>query len=173
MIYVVPLAGAATPAMIFLSRRLERVFDAAVEILSLPINMAVALDSGRRQYNSTALIAEVLGSLRCDRVKAIGITDVDLFIPVFTFVFGEAQLSGTVAIVSTYRLRNEFYGLPEDDTVLLERLEKECIHEIGHTFGLVHCVDYGCVMHASASVEEIDIKGSTFCFSCADRVNRA
>jgi archaemetzincin len=91
---------------------------------------------------------------------------VDLFIPVLTFVFGQAQLDGPGAVVSTYRLRSEFYGLPGDEGMLVERAIKECVHELGHSFGLVHCQDYGCVMHASSSVDEVDIKGADFCRRC-------
>jgi len=82
-------------------------------------------------------------------------------------VFGQAQLAGPGAVVSTYRLRSEFYGLPSDEGALLERTIKECVHELGHAFGLVHCADFGCVMHASTSVEEVDLKPAGFCGRCA------
>lgn len=78
-------------------------------------------------------------------------------------MFGEAQLEGTAAIVSSHRLDETLYGLPKNQELLEERLLKEAIHDLGHTFGLVHCHDYSCVMHSSASVEEIDIKGASFC----------
>ena len=69
-------------------------------------------------------------------------------------------------MVSTYRLRNDLYGLPADERLLAARLEKEAIHELGHTYGLVHCADPVCVMRASTYVEEIDLKTADFCESC-------
>jgi archaemetzincin len=85
---------------------------------------------------------------------------------VLTFVFGEAQLEGSCAVVSTARLREEFYGLPARDDLLRERLLKEATHEIGHTFGLRHCPDWSCVMASSHAVEVMDVKGAEFCKSC-------
>ncbi|MBI4429387.1 MAG: hypothetical protein HY562_09750, partial [Ignavibacteriales bacterium] len=98
--------------------------------------------------------------------KILCITALDLFVPVLTFVFGEAQLDGSAAIVSSHRLDESFYGLPKNQEILEHRLLKEAVHELGHTYGLVHCHDYECVMHSSTSVEEIDVKGTTFCTRC-------
>lgn len=125
-----------------------------------------AFDRTRRQYSSTALLAALLQTLPDPQGKIIGITGVDLYIPVLTFVYGEAQLGGNVAIASSFRLRNSFYGMKPDHGVTLTRLLKESLHELGHTMGLVHCVDYQCVMCASTSVEEIDLKAEAFCAEC-------
>jgi archaemetzincin len=81
-------------------------------------------------------------------------------------VFGEAQLSARGAVVSSRRLRPELYGLPEDEPLLRARLETEAVHELGHTWGLLHCPEPTCVMHASSYVEEIDLKASRFCADC-------
>jgi len=94
------------------------------------------------------------------------VTGVDLFIPVLTFVFGEAQLGGRAAVVSTFRLRSEAYGLPPDPELLLARLTREVLHELGHTYGLVHCTDSACVMASTTYVEQIDLKGPSFCTGC-------
>jgi archaemetzincin len=99
-------------------------------------------------------------------MRILAVTSVDLFIPVLTYVFGEAQLGGPAAVVSTNRLRSEKYGLPPDPETLISRLEKEAVHELGHTFGLFHCSEPACVMHASTYVEEIDPKEASFCATC-------
>jgi archaemetzincin len=96
------------------------------------------------------------------------VVEVDLFIPVLTFVFGEAQLNGPAAIVSTHRLSNQFYGLGRNPKLMLERLQKELVHELGHTFGLYHCHQFECVMRSSTYVEEIDMKLSRPCDACAE-----
>jgi archaemetzincin len=90
----------------------------------------------------------------------------DLFVPVLTFVFGQAQLKGPGALLSTFRLRNEFYGLPADPYLLLDRTIKEAVHELGHSFGLVHCHDPACVMSSSTYVEEVDLKSDWYCSEC-------
>ncbi len=91
----------------------------------------------------------------------------DLFVPVLTFVFGEAQVNGKAAVVSSYRLRDELYGLPKNPKRLKERLEKEAIHELAHTFGLIHCRNPECVMHSYTYAEEVDFKSKDFCSSCS------
>jgi archaemetzincin len=104
--------------------------------------------------------------------KVLGITDVDLFIPVLTFVFGEAQVDGPAAVVSTARLRLTYDERPVPPALLEARLLKECLHELGHTFGLVHCPDEACLMSRSNSVLEVDQKRPAFCRDCRQRLRK-
>jgi archaemetzincin len=126
-----------------------------------------AYNSVRGQYHSTEILKRLLQDPQAESWRILGVAEVDLYIPILTFVFGEAQLGYAGALVSTHRLRAEFYGLPKDPLLLQERLLKEAIHELGHTFGLPHCPDYLCVMSASHSVERIDLKQTNFCKACA------
>jgi archaemetzincin len=129
-----------------------------------------AYDPARGQYNSTTLLSALLDTSARGPDRNILLVDVDLFIPVLTFVFGEAQFDGTAAIVSTHRLTSQFYGLPGSHELLLSRIEKEIIHELGHTFGLYHCHQFECVMRSTTYVEEIDIKKALPCRECASRL---
>lgn len=146
-----------------------------------PLDIGFAFDPRRGQYCSTDILAALLrlgpddggGHAVTEATrsgdggeKILGIADVDLFIPIFTFVFGEAQLGGRAAVLSLARLRQEFYGLPPREDLLYLRAEKEAMHELGHTFGLVHCRRYECAMHVSNSVEEVDLKSNLYCESC-------
>jgi archaemetzincin len=121
----------------------------------------------RGQYHSTEILKRLLQDPPAESWRILGVTDADLYIPILTFVFGEAQLGDTGALVSTHRLRPEFYGLPKDPGLLQGRLLKEALHELGHTFGLRHCPYYLCVMSASHAVERIDLKQAGFCTACA------
>ena len=149
-----------------LTADLAAAFSLTVEEHPPGFDPELAFDGSRGQYNSRLLLAQLLRDLRpgCDRV--IGVCGVDLFIPVLTFVFGEAQLDGRAAIVSCHRLQNELYGLPVDRGRLAARLAKEAVHELGHTYGLVHCHDGRCVMASSTYVEQIDLKAARFCDRC-------
>jgi archaemetzincin len=133
------------------------------------IDPAFAFDTYRNQFNSTSLIGALLERYPTYQGKIIGITTVDLFVPVLTYVFGEAQLDGTVAVLSSFRLKEELYGLEPNPKVEHLRLLKEAIHELGHTFGLIHCQTSECVMHSSTSAEEIDVKGKNFCKECEQK----
>jgi len=141
-----------------------------VRRLNADIDLAPAYAPERRQYHATLILAALLRRLPAPDAKIVGITSVDLFIPVLTFVFGQSQLDGPSALVSTYRLGTPFYGLPPDEGLLVERTIKEAVHELGHAFGLVHCGDDRCVMHASTYVEEVDLKSADFCAACRDAV---
>ncbi len=132
---------------------------------ALPVDSAY--EPVRRQWNASIILAELAAAPELGTARRIlGVGDVDLFIPILTFVFGLAHLGARVALVSLHRLHAEFYGLPEDPELLLRRLEKEALHELGHTAGLIHCHDYACVMHYSNAVEEVDLKSASFCGSC-------
>ena len=98
--------------------------------------------------------------------KVLLLTEFDLYIPALTFVFGEAQLRGKHSIVSVCRLHEEFYLGKTDDQLLLKRSMKEVLHELGHNFGLLHCSNWDCVMHSSLGIEEVDIKGDSYCNDC-------
>jgi archaemetzincin len=138
-----------------------------VEPRKLTLDLAPSYVSDRQQYHATLILAALLRHLPDADAKLVGVTNVDLFIPVLTFVFGQSQLNGAGAVVSTRRLHPDFYGLPPDDEQLAHRAVKETVHELGHAFGLVHCRDYRCVMSASTSVEDVDLKTTAFCGSCA------
>jgi len=125
-----------------------------------------SFEARRNQYYSTRILKEMLGEVPQDALKLLGVTDKDLCIPILTYVFGEAQVGGTAAVVSLARLRQEHYGLTPDRPLLLERLRKESLHELGHTFGLVHCPLRECVMYLSNTVVDVDTRGRDFCTGC-------
>ncbi len=177
---VVPIfCGERTALIEPLSQRLAEVFHLEVEVHPPTFDPELTFDPARGQYNSRLLLAQLLqenlvgdgasepgaGAARPAH-RILGVANVDLFIAVLTFVFGEAQLDDRAAVVSAYRLDNQLYGLPADQRLLFERLSKEAIHELGHTFGLLHCTDDQCVMASSTYVEEIDLKGDEFCDDC-------
>ncbi len=165
-IYLVPIHLSKESLLIPLQERINSIFHQETKILSINIDYSATYDNYRNQHNSSLLLAELIASKPRDTLRILGVTDIDLFIPILTFVFGEAQLNGPAAVVSIHRLENQFYGLSKNNQLLVERLDKEAIHELGHTFGLRHCRNDLCVMKASTYVENIDLKPHTFCQSC-------
>ncbi len=149
-----------------LSKDLSRSINRPFARFEINLDLKLFYSEERHQYHSTLILSKILNSIPDDAEKILGITNVDIYIPILTYLFGEAQLGGKCALVSTYRLRNEFYGLPRDNHLLYQRTLKEVLHELGHTFGLVHCKRYDCVMHSSTYVEDIDLKMAQFCTVC-------
>jgi archaemetzincin len=130
------------------------------------LDLSPFYNPARRQYDGDRLLNQVTACTGTEYLKLIGLFRVDLYIPILTYIFGQAILGRQTAIASVYRLRNELYGLKQDDELLLSRTIKEVIHELGHTFGLVHCHNLSCVMRSSTYAEEIDLKGAALCPSC-------
>jgi archaemetzincin len=125
-----------------------------------------AFDNQRRQYNSELILRTLYDTRPAQSLRILGITGGDLFIPMLSFVFGQAQLNGPVAIISFARLYQEFYHLPGNELLTLKRIIKEAIHEVGHTFGLTHCMNTACPMSLSTSITHLDSKGAELCDSC-------
>jgi archaemetzincin len=165
-IYVVPIELEDHSDLETMEKFLSETFDRRIKRKKLRINVDDAFDPNRGQFNSSLILRQLITTPPPDAERILGVLDVDLFIPILTFVFGEAQLKGIGAVVSSHRLHNRFYGLPENREATTDRLLKEAVHELGHTFGLIHCKEPRCVMHSSTYVENIDQKLAEFCSLC-------
>jgi archaemetzincin len=148
---------------------LAAAFHVPCRIAEKCLDPRFAFHSERQQYHSSEILQGMQAYAAIGAWRVLGITSVDLYIPILTFVFGEAQMGGPCAVVSAHRLAQEFYGLPPDPALLRDRLIKEAVHEVGHTLDLTHCDDYACVMAASHAVEWIDLKEAALCANCQSR----
>lgn len=147
-----------------LRKEIHKVFGYKTELLPLLDEKDLQSDPIRKQVHSTPILETLALVAPPEAVKILAITRVDLFIPVLTHVYGEAQLGGKACILSTFRFAEKGSSTTESFRC---RMLKEAIHELGHTFNLRHCRDAGCVMHYCRSVSEVDRKSSQFCRYCA------
>jgi archaemetzincin len=159
--------GTAPPSV------LDWIDAAAVEWFPFPVRRLPSIripekayDPVRAQHNSVEILKALARAAPRDTARILGITEADLAIPMLTFLFGQALFNGPIALVSLYRLRQEFYGLPADDALLRERATKETLHELGHTFGLSHCTDASCPMSLSTDITLVDAKTGRYCRRC-------
>jgi archaemetzincin len=151
-----------------LAAALAAAFRVSCHVREQTLDVSAAYDVIRGQYYSTAILEQLIPLAAGNpEIRLLGVTALDLFVPVLTFVFGEAQLEGRCALVSLHRLGEDFYGLPPNSEMLRQRTVKEALHEIGHTFGLRHCLDWRCVMASTHAVERLDLKSAAFCPACA------
>jgi archaemetzincin len=150
---------------------LAGLFRVECRIRAERLDPSFAYHAERQQFHSSEILSRLQKGAKAG-ARRLGVTAVDLYIPILTFVFGEAEVGGSSAVVSFHRLRQEFYGLPFEPEIERQRLLKEAVHELGHTLELTHCADYRCAMAPSHSVEWIDVKTSEFCSDCSARVRR-
>jgi archaemetzincin len=169
-IFLAPIRFSNAQLLRNLLAELSKRFADPFKTLELQIELQKYFSKERGQYFSTQIIAEAMKLTDNLNGKIILLSEVDIFVPVLTFVFGEAQLGGKHSIVSVCRLHEEFYTGESNDKLLLERTVKEVLHELGHNFGLRHCLNWDCVMHSSPGIEEVDIKGSDYCSDCGGKV---
>jgi archaemetzincin len=156
---------------------MEWIENAAAEWFPLSVRRLPALavpegayDAKRQQYQSVEIMKLLARSAPRDASRVLGVTDVDLAIPMLSFLFGQAQFNGPVAILYLCRLHQEFYGLPAQEKLLRERTVKETLHELGHTFGLVHCSDPNCAMSLATHIELVDSKSEKYCARCGSQL---
>ncbi|MCF8297812.1 MAG: archaemetzincin family Zn-dependent metalloprotease [Saprospiraceae bacterium] len=149
-----------------IARYVSQEFHVQLDIEESHMDLSEFYNPTRRQYDGNKIIKEIDPGFSDKYLKKIGLFRVDLFIPILTYIFGQAVFKGNTGIASLYRLRNEQYGIKKDDALLLNRFSKVVIHELGHTFGLIHCHIPNCVMRPSTYVEDIDQKSHNFCPKC-------
>lgn len=162
------IGSVAMPCLIRLKDYLSKVymnieFQVYPALLSPPLS---AFDWNRMQYISDKLLewlAKFKKKMSADLVLGIGA--VDAYTPGLNFVFGQAVLGGGIALVFTPRLR-----LNADEELFFERLAKESMHELGHSFGLGHCPLVDCVMSFSNSIIDVDRKKAKYCAKCARKL---
>jgi archaemetzincin len=170
LLQLLPIGSCDGRLLTELAPAMANLFRVPTQVLQTRLDPEFAYHGERQQYHSSEILQEMQRYVGTDSWRLLGVTAVDLYIPILTFVFGEAQIGGPCGLVSFHRLQQEFYGLPPDRDLLKQRLLKEAVHEIGHTLDLTHCDDYQCAMAPSHAVEWIDLKDGILCSSCHNRV---
>ena len=147
-----------------IAKEVKLFFGFQTQISSLIKDIGFAFDRERNQYSSSKILDQLDEKAPADCLKVVAITDKDLFIPILTYVYGEARLNERPCIVSIDRLVT---GLElEIVSKGYRRIVKEAIHELGHTFNLRHCKDPVCLMHYCRNLDDVDRKSNQYCRYC-------
>jgi archaemetzincin len=148
-----------------MARMVRKVFGFETHIQPVLGDIKFAWDTNRQQYHSTPILERLAVETPPGTLKVAALCREDLFIPILTYVFGEAQLGGQACIVSSYRLENGLTGTQSKEA-FISRMAKEIVHELGHTFNLRHCPDPVCLMHYCRNESDVDRKSDQFCRYC-------
>jgi archaemetzincin len=169
MIHLLPIGRVSRSEIERLTASLKKIFAVSIVVHDPAGLPASSYDPERRQYSSEQILKSLarFKSSLTQVERVLGIVAVDLFAADLNLVFGEADPKEGVAVISPDRFRPEFYGLAPDKTLFQDRMLKEAVHELGHTYGLGHCPNPACVMHFSNSLQDTDNKAASFCPACS------
>ncbi|MEN2975231.1 MAG: archaemetzincin family Zn-dependent metalloprotease [Candidatus Caldarchaeales archaeon] len=146
-----------------LARVLGEIYNLDIVIERGEILNYKCFNSRRKQYDAWKLIEIYSGERREDEYLLL-IVGEDIYASGFNYIFGLAWQK--VAVISTYRLRQEFYGQDPDHKLFIERSLKEAVHEVGHLHNLTHCSNRRCVMAFSNWIGDTDYKSWELCEKC-------
>ena len=165
-IEVVPIGISESHILQYIVDLISKRFDSDVTISTrMPIEKFKKNET-RDQYSSARMLEALIDAKNSKKVALLGVANVDLYTHSLNFVFGQADRVNSVAVISISRLKPDFYGLQNNDDLILKRAGKEAVHELGHVFGLGHCNKPKCVMFFSNSLQDTDVKGDEFCNRC-------
>ncbi len=152
---------------------IEGMYNLRADVLPAVPLPASAYYPPRKRYRAGKLL-DHLDSIKGESfLKIIGLTTADISTTKGEFydwgIFGLGSLGGTACMVSTYRLGRG--KVPENK--FLERLAKVVNHELGHTLGLDHCPNRGCLMEdAAGTIGTVDRESGELCDSCRARIGK-
>jgi len=172
LVQVVPLGNIDTVAIQVAAANLQSILELPADILAPWPEPGYALVPERGQYNAGPILKALAEEIPPPLIR-IGLTSLDLCLPILTFVFGEAQLGGRAAVVSYHRLAEGPLVESDHKDLTYERLAKITVHETAHVLGLSHCRASGCLMRFSQSLEQLDSLSALFCDQCGYELERA
>jgi len=164
-IVISPIGDFAPDLLDPIQSEIKRIYGYPTYILALLDDLEFAFHPQRNQYHSTPILEQLSQKAPAGAIKVLALVEVDLFIPILTHVYGEAQLGGKACMVSTIRL-NEGHSALNSQEPFRGRIVKEAIHELGHTFKLRHCRDHTCLMHYCRNERDVDRKSDQLCRYC-------
>jgi archaemetzincin len=164
-IVISPVGDLAPDLLNPLRAEITKIYRYPTQVLPLLDDLEFAFHPSRNQYHSTPILEQLALKAPVGAIKVLALAEVDLFIPILTHVYGEAQLGGIACMVSTIRL-NEGHSALNTQEPFLGRIIKEAIHELGHTFKLRHCRDHTCLMHYCRDESDVDRKSDQLCRYC-------
>lgn len=154
-------------ALRVIAANIQAMLEAPVDILPAMAIPEEAFQRQRCQFDAGLVLKYLSRFSFPHHWRILAVTDVDLCTPIHTFVFGEAELGLSLAIVSDFRLKHLEDEILAPEGIYYERLAKVALHELAHTFSLYHCETPKCLMRFSHGLSQLDELDIFFCERCS------
>ena len=132
---------------------------------------------GKKQWKSTDILRWLPKKLPADGYAMIAVTMTDLYPDEkWNFVFGQASTKDRVGVFSFARYHPAWTNRPAEagtEALVLRRAAKVLTHEMGHMFGIRHCIYYECNMNGANHLDEADSTPVHLCPVCLRKLHRA
>ncbi len=165
-IVVVPLGEVDFMMVNKLATNIGPVFNRSVDILKGLKVPEEAYNVIRNQHYATIILSKLERIKANHKEKILAICEEDIYLPDEAYILAHSDSVAGTAIVSLYRIRQEFYGLPEDDTKIYSRLYKQAIQQIAYLNNIAGCRNPICVHYYSTNMMDIDSKSEKLCDIC-------
>jgi archaemetzincin len=164
------IAGAEVEAA---SEAIAALYGFQVRVLPRAALPAQAWYPPRQRYRAEKILPFLAERKPADAWRILGLTGVDISTTKGKYedwgVMGLGDLDGTAGVLSLFRCKKG----ARDAAHARERFAKVALHELGHTLGLDHCPNQGCLMRdAEAKVSTVDDEHD-LCAECRARLTRA
>jgi len=165
-IVIVPLGEADLATINRLAGTLGGVFNRGVDILKGMRMPEEGFNDTRNQYYARIVLSKLERVKANNREMVVGVCEEDIYLPNAHYVLGYADPLAGTAVVSMFHFRQEFYGLPEDESRVYPRLYKEVVHQLANLYSIPPCANPSCVHYESREMIDIDNKSSRLCDIC-------
>lgn len=118
------------------------------------------------QHFSTVILQKLEMLRSNEKERILGIMEDDIYNARQHVLVADMDTIGGTGLLSMYHLKHNFYGLPDDEKLIYQRLVKESTRVLGRLFGVPKCRNPRCVMYYSDEMYDVDQKGEKMCDNC-------
>jgi archaemetzincin len=134
---------------------------------------ASAYYAPRKRYRAERLLDFLGARVPADAFRVLGLTGVDISTTAHGVqdwgIMGLATIDGRVSVMSMFRCRRGSRSAEH----ARQRLGKVAVHEVGHTLGLEHCPNRGCLMEDAQGTNTTTDREYVLCPRCRALLARA
>jgi archaemetzincin len=149
-----------------------------VDVAKAGITSRINEGTGKRQYHAGEILSYLQSKIPADGFCLIACLMTDIYPrESWNFVFGLASSAKRTGVFSFARYDEAFFEEEKvakaDRNTIIYRSCRVMGHEIGHMFGLKHCIFHDCLMNGSNHLEESSRKISELCPICLRKLQHS